>query len=141
MAYFGGTGRPVGDPGFFSTIRKIGGAVGRGIVKTAFPALGNIFDQSRPRGSVGQLPGLSLPITGGKTQGMTIGKDGVMRKRRQRMNVGNVKALKRSIRRTDGFVKLAKDALKNTGFTVVSKSSQATRRATEKASARRHHRT
>ncbi|GAJ04430.1 unnamed protein product, partial [marine sediment metagenome] len=41
----------------------------------------------------------------------------VVRKRR-RMNVTNAKALRRAIRRTDGFVKLAKRALKGTGYTV-----------------------
>ena len=38
--------------------------------------------------------------------------------KRRRMNVANPKALRRAIRRTDGFVKLARRTLKGTGFTV-----------------------
>lgn len=48
-------------------------------------------------------------------------------KKRRRMNVTNDKALRRAVRRTDGFVKLAKRALRGTGYTVVSKSSRARR--------------
>ena len=62
-----------------------------------------------------------------------------MRKRR-RMNVGNAKALRRAIRRTDGFVTLARGALKNTGFKIVSKSSGKVSQATmNKAVAAAHH--
>jgi len=38
--------------------------------------------------------------------------------KRRRMNVANPKALRRAIRRTDGFVKLARRTLKGTGFVV-----------------------
>lgn len=51
--------------------------------------------------------------------GYHFAKDGSGRiVRNRRMNVANPKALRRSIRRTDGFVKLAKRALKGTGYAV-----------------------
>jgi len=66
---------------------------------------------------------------------------GAMMPRRRRMNVGNAKALRRAIRRTDGFVRLSRSALKNTGFKIVSKSSGKVSRATmDKAVAAAHHR-
>ena len=56
------------------------------------------------------------------------------------MNVGNAKALRRAIRRTDGFVRLSRSALKNTGYKIVSKSSGKVSRATmDKAVAAAHH--
>ena len=38
--------------------------------------------------------------------------------RNRRMNVANPKALRKALRRTDGFVKLAKRSLKGTGYAV-----------------------
>lgn len=50
-------------------------------------------------------------------------------RKRKRMNVANPKALRRAIRRQAGFVKLAKRALKGSGYTVVSKGSRRPQRA------------
>lgn len=51
--------------------------------------------------------------------GYHLAKDGSGRfVRNRRMNPANPKALRRAIRRTDGFVKLAKRALKGTGYAV-----------------------
>lgn len=63
---------------------------------------------------------------GGKP-GATIGKRGLPekqfgRKKYRRMDYGNVKALRRADRRIDGFVKVARKALKHTNYKVVSKS-------------------
>lgn len=44
------------------------------------------------------------------------------RKKYRRMNYGNVKALRRADRRIDGFVGVARKALKHTNYKVVSKS-------------------
>ncbi len=140
MAYFGDSGRMAGDPGFFSTLGKIGRSALRNLPGIGAPVRAAEFFQRPSVGTIGRVGSFRGPVVG-KKPGVTIGKDGVMRKKRRRMNVGNTKALKRAVRRTDGFVKLAKDALKSTGFTVVSKSSLATRRASASASARRHHRT
>jgi hypothetical protein len=46
--------------------------------------------------------------------------------RRRRINPANPKALRRAIRRQAGFVKLAKRALKGTGYTIVSRGSRRT---------------
>lgn len=43
--------------------------------------------------------------------------------RRRRMNVANPKALRRAIRRQAGFVKLARKALKGSGYTIVTRGS------------------
>ena len=51
--------------------------------------------------------------------GYHFAKDGSGRLvRNRRMNIANPRALRRAIRRTDGFVKLAKRALKGTGYAV-----------------------
>jgi hypothetical protein len=47
-----------------------------------------------------------------------------MARKRRRMNVTNPKALRRAIRRQTGFVKLARRALKGTGYTIVSRGSR-----------------
>lgn len=129
MSYYGmGDYYLAGDPGLFST-------------------LGGWF-KSGARGAIGQLPIVGPAITVGSrilsgrsggggpapiqiirptelgrrpTAGPALTPTG--RKRRRRMNYANDKALKRATRRTDGFVKLAKNALKGTGYKIVSKSS------------------
>lgn len=55
----------------------------------------------------------------GCPSGYHFAKDGSGRLvRNRRMNVSNPRALRRALRRTDGFVKLAKRALKGTGYAV-----------------------
>lgn len=55
----------------------------------------------------------------GVPSGYHFAKDGSGRLvRNRRMNIANPRALRRAIRRTDGFVKLAKRALKGTGYAV-----------------------
>lgn len=66
----------------------------------------------------GVLPGGGRGGVGCPT-GYHFAKDGSGRLvRNRRMNIANPKALRRAIRRTDGFVKLAKRSLKGTGYTV-----------------------
>lgn len=55
--------------------------------------------------------------------GGSSGYEFVGRKRR-RLNVANPKALRRAIRRQQGFVKLARRALKGTGYTIASRGSR-----------------
>lgn len=69
-----------------------------------------------------------------KPGGSGIQKMGYPEKRR-RMNVTNDKALRRAIRRTNGFVKLAKKALKGSGYKVVSKGSGGKRIVVKEAGA------
>jgi len=143
MSYFGGSGRIAGDPGFFGALGGLfkkaapivaglgfGGPIGAGIataITRRSRPTGTTF--AKPRGLTG-FPVVKSPgarglveriIPGGKT-GLQVGADGMMRPRRRRMNYLNQKALRRANRRTDGFVREAKNALKNTGFKVVSKS-------------------
>jgi len=71
--------------------------------------------------AVGMASGAATAITiGSAIPG--LGRNGAEREafggRRKRMNVANPKALRRAIRRTDGFVKLARKTLKGTGFTI-----------------------
>jgi len=58
---------------------------------------------------------------------------GVPGEKRRRMNVANPKALRRAIRREQGFVKLARRALKGTGYAIVSKASRVKRMTIKEA--------
>lgn len=66
---------------------------------------------------VARTPYLGLPVTGA----------GLYKPKRKRMNYGNTKALRRADRRIEGFVKVARSALRHTGYKVVSKSAGAGR--------------
>ena len=126
-------GRLRGDPGFFSTLGKIGGGI-LGIASTALPGplgtaarLGSrLLRPAGPRSTVvtrhsmRRMPSFpALAPTGPTAPMATVA--GAQRKRR-RMNYGNVKALRRADRRIDGFVKVARNALKHTNYKVVSRS-------------------
>lgn len=139
MSYFGGSSGMVGDPGFFGNLgglfkRAVGVGVG---LATGGPggALAALTRRGQPprafRPPAGQIPVIAKPgligaiqrgIPGGATGLIIDPRTGQVRRRRRRINFGNPKALRRAIRRTDGFVTLAKGALKNTGFKIVSKS-------------------
>ncbi len=147
MSYFGGSSRLAGDPGFFGSLFNIGKRIGRaalGIPGT--PRSQTTFRPPTFRQNgipVTRTPGLkgtlqrALPF--GAT-GLEVGPDGMPMRKRRRMNAGNAKALRRAIRRTDAFVGLAKSALKNTGFKIVSKSAGKVSPATlAKAVAKAHH--
>lgn len=160
MTYFGNSSRMAGDPGFFGTLFGLGKRAARGAVGFATGGVGGaIASQFRrpsmrsiapaapppPRQVVparGIVAGIQRFVPGGKTGLVVVDPEtGMEVRRRRRMNVGNAKALRRAIRRTDGFVRLAKGALKNTGFKIVSKSSGKVSRATmDKAVAAAHHR-
>ncbi|MHC4067806.1 MAG: hypothetical protein ACYSUI_25330 [Planctomycetota bacterium] len=64
--------------------------------------------------------GLQRIVPGGATGLEVLDTIGV--RKRRRMNVGNAKALRRAIRRMDGFVGLARKSLKHTNYKLVSKS-------------------
>ena len=151
MSYFGGSLNLRGDPGFFGSL--FGAAKGfltggpTGAVTGAIRGFQRPTRATgpfvRPIGTgrvtrVGGLRGFAQRTIPGGATGFEV-LDG--RPRRRRMNVGNAKALRRAIRRTDGFVRLSRSALKNTGFKIVSKSSGKVSRATmDKAVAAAHHR-
>lgn len=73
-------------------------------------------------------PGGGPGVLAGIPPGVAIDPmTGLPTKKRKRINPANPKALRRAIRRTSGFVKLAKRALKGTGFRIVSSGSRARR--------------
>jgi len=129
-----------GDPGLFGFIKKVGGGlIGRALKMTpAGVAAGTLLGLvggkriGRP-GRMPAMPGLGMPLAQLKVGGVKGflqraipgGKTGYeMGAKRRRMNVANPKALRRSIRRQAGFVKLARKALKGTGYAIVSKGSR-----------------
>lgn len=134
MAYYGqGDYYRMGDPGLFSSI-------GSFVKKAANVATG--FLAGGPIGGVGALiapqqrpPQIQIPRSGGRVTTVTpsaVLPGGVpfvqTRRRRRRMNYANGKALTRAIRRQDGFVKLARKALKGSGYKIVSKGSGSRKR-------------
>lgn len=148
MAYFGGSQNLRGDPGFFDSL--FGGI--KKVARKALPFAGPVgfvasqfFKPATPPGRPRQITQVVDVRRRTRQANIPFGKTGFEglvegRPRRRRMNVGNAKALRRAIRRTDGFVRLARGALKNTGFKIVSKSSGKVSRATmDKAVAAAHH--
>lgn len=137
-----------GDPGFFSKILKIGGKlVGSflGLGSPPAPTIIQAAPQYRsaglmvggPRGIVVGQPPISQAFVGTPPRArrdVTPGMGGPRLDprtgfpvKRKRMNVANPKALRRAIRRQAGFVKLARRALKGSGYQIVSKGSRAKR--------------
>lgn len=93
-------------------LRRVGKALGFGATAAATAVtIGSAIPGAAPPG-MGKTPGIK-----GKLQRVLPGGESGYFKRR-RMNVANAKALRRAIRRTDGFVKLARRTLKGTGFTI-----------------------
>jgi len=145
MSYFGNTQGMVGDPGFFGTLFNVGKRIGRAALglptgtRGAFqPPVSRRIDAT----SVTRVPGIGglaqRAFPGGRTGFEVVGG---MPRRRRRMNPANPKALRKAIRRQNAFVNLAKGALKNSGFKVVSTSAGKVSRATmDKAVAAAHHR-
>jgi len=139
MSYFGGSLSPRGDPGFFGSLFSGVAKLGRAalgissiptVIRATRGAAAAVFPQPRAPQRAAPPPGFARPggmisqiRTGPITAQMTrIDPRTGMPVRRRRMNVTNPKALRRAIRRTDGFVRIARSALKNTGFKIVSKS-------------------
>lgn len=130
-----------GDPGLFKTLGKVLGGAARIAGVVGVPGAGIVGRALQGGGPQTQMPVMSpVPgvrgwlqrqIPGGATgyvekQGSKGIKTSGMRKR-PRMNVGNARALRRAIRRQEGFVKLARRALKGTGYTIVSRGSRSRR--------------
>src|SRR5258707_13181852 len=122
----------MGDPGFFSIVKSLGGAAlgmvpGGGIVKTGLRTAGGLLQKGggaimkRPLSAAGAAAGVGIAATAGLGRaglfGRAAGKHpsarhlhalGMGLKRaRPRMNWTNVNALRRSLRRPHGFAKLA----------------------------------
>jgi len=145
-----------GDPGFFKSLLKgIGKVAGvflgggappaqttfllpQGYVPPSQRQRAPTLQMGGPYGLVYRQPRAAVKPTrlvGGMRNGIPDSPEyrAYMRagQKRKRMNVANPKALRRAIRRQAGFVKLAKRALKGSGYTVVSKGSRRPRRAVQ----------
>lgn len=137
MAYGMSYQRAAGDP-FLGGLLKAGiGFVAGGVKnllggakKQAITGLAQQFPVvpggTFPGGTVIRTPGVrgfvQRTLPGGAT-GLEV-----MRKRRRRMNPTNPQALRRAIRRQQGFVKLARKALQGTGYQIVTRGSRRPRR-------------
>lgn len=122
----GGVVKTVGGAvgGFISTgspLGALGGALrGAGIIKAP---TGPIPIQAPPTGlgpPIIGIPGLP-PTATGLPPGTTVNKQGMLVKKRRRMNPANPRALKRAIRREESFVRLARRALKGSKYTVTTR--------------------
>jgi len=129
-----------GDPGLFGSIfggiKRVVGAAARAAPGPIGWGARALFPRKRPPAPVVPFMPPQVPVTrkpgwpgrmerllpGGKT-GFEVAMPG-MRPRYRRMNVANPKALRRAIRRQAGFVKLARKALRGTGYSIVSKGSR-----------------
>lgn len=151
--YQAGDYYPAGDPGLFGFIGKV---AKRTIGSVAAPLLGNIpgvgaaitigkaitgrrrghTSLQVPQGMVGMrpkaglVPAIQRAIPGGAS-GMECvrgtNQDGSCRKKPS-MNYTNPKALRRAMRRTDGFVKVAKRALKGSKYQIVTRGAASSRK-------------
>lgn len=142
-----------GDPGIFSSIAHVVGGVASTVSKILPGPIGSVAGvvgrtlkgtkSSAPTIKVPQMPQVNYATaTNGApakqrgvkvVTGMTADTTGF--RKRRRMNVANPKALRRAIRRESGFVKLARRALKGTGYRVVSSASQRKRYSVKEAGA------
>lgn len=85
--------------------------------KKAFSAAAGRFIQGPGGPGIGGIPpGFPMPTR--------AGRGAAFAPKRKRMNVANPKALRRAIRRQAGFVKLARRALKGSGYRIVSAGSR-----------------
>lgn len=122
--------------GIFGTLVGVGKKIaGRVIRATPAGAIaGAAYDIIKKRGAAAPAPQRVVPpppmgtlmekrgqqgVLGPGTEGTMVGR---VPRKRPTINYGNVKALKRADRRIDGFVKVARSALKHTNYKVVSKS-------------------
>lgn len=107
-------------PGPLGTAAKLGSKVlgGAGRVTNTFPVLTGTAAMSMvPTIQAGGLKINPKAILPGGEPFVTYGAGSS----RRRMNVANPKALRRAIRRQSGFVKLARRALKGSGYKITSR--------------------
>lgn len=103
----------VGDPGLGSLLGRLAGGAGRILGRVASSpvgrAAGALITGGGALGALGGLAaGAAIPAAVGLAQRAFGGHGG---RKYRRMDVGNVKALRRSMRRVEGFAKLAKSTI------------------------------
>lgn len=118
-------GRRRGDPflgSLLPVIAKLGGSlVKRAFSKTVKAAPAILAAGAAGRALVPIAPPGQIPVPGMKgavQRALPGGQTGFMPRKRKRMNVANPKALRRAIRRQEGFIKLARRTLKGTGYVI-----------------------
>lgn len=128
-----------GDPGLFGFLGGIAkgalgiagrvlpgpvGAVARfagGLITRRAAGPAGVTRFTGPMVNVGGPRGLAMPAFGPR------GAGGGMPRKRRRMNPGNVRALRRAMRRQDAFVKLARRALKGSKYRIATVGSSRSR--------------
>lgn len=105
-----------GDPGLFGSIGRglgrIAGRIGGSAVgKAAGRVLGGVVGGGAMGGIPGAVIGGVASAGAGALIGRAFGGGGSSGRRYRRINVANVKALNRAVRRVQGFSKLAKETI------------------------------
>ena len=102
--------------------RTLGGLIpGGGVRRVATTMMTSRAQQAGPGG-------IAIPTIRGALQRAVIGGASGFYPRRRRMNPGNVKALRRAMRRQDSFVKLARRALRGSKYKITTVGSGSRRR-------------
>jgi len=133
-----------GDPGLFGFLGKIvktglgavsklgipgiSGAAGiaRGMLGGGIRRVAQTQQYSQQAGPGGR--GLEIPgVAAGFHRAFKGGQTGFYATKRRRMNPGNVKALRRAMRRQDAFVKLARRALRGSKYKIATVGSSRSR--------------
>ena len=114
--------------GPLGAIRGAAGAFGGGAQQPRYPG-GQGRRLARLQGQAGGPRGLPVPgLPGILQRAIPGGRTGFLPgARRRRMNPANPKALRRAIRRQASFVKLARRALKGSGYAITTRGSRRTR--------------
>lgn len=134
MSYYG-QGDYYGRGGILDFAKKAVGTIARGAVGfvTGGPlgAVSAVLPRLPSASVVPQsLPSFTIPTAGG---GVNVTPSAILPggvpflsrgRRRRRINAGNIKALKRAVRRQDAFVSAVRTSLKHTNYTLVTKGSR-----------------
>lgn len=140
MSYYG-QGDYYGQGGPFDFVKRAVGTVARGAIGFATGGVGGAIAAVAPRPRLSTIsnptmpigPTVQIPTPGGRSfqiDPMAALPGGnplfsmVGGKKRRTMNVGNIKALRRAVRRQDGFVRAVRSSLKHTNYTLVTKGSR-----------------
>lgn len=129
MGYYRGMGdyyRGAGDPGALTLLKRVGSGIGQAVGKVARSgvgrtALGATGFGGAIAGAVGTRLAARAPKIRIRPTKILPGGDPFLsfdRPKRRRINPTNPKALRRAIRRVDGFVALSRRVLSQAGFQV-----------------------
>lgn len=97
-----------------------GGLTGAGIISAPSPTP-VLKIPTMPATPASMVPQVTAP-------GYTVNKQGLVVKKRRRMNAANPRALRRAMRREEAFVKMARRALKGSKYTVATRGARRSHR-------------